>query len=70
MSDSIMKQVNINLIMFNQINMETQIVSKDKFNQKLYKLYKLFIIKVLKLKQPVIDTLTEPLNHSSCYQII
>ena len=55
--------------MFNQINIETQIVSKDKVNQKLYKLYKLFIIKVFKLQRPVIDTLAKPLNHPSCYQI-
>ena len=33
--------------MFNQINIETQIVSKYKFNQQFYKLYNLFIIKVL-----------------------
>ena len=65
MSDSKIKQVHVNLIMFNQINIETQLVSKDKLNKKLYKL---FIIKVPKLKRPVIDTLTKPLNHCS-YQI-
>ena len=55
--------------MFNQINVVTQLLNKDKFNQQFYMLYKLFIIKVLRLERPVIDTLTKPLNHCSYYQI-
>ena len=45
-------QVGVNLIMFHQINIETQRVSKDKFNQQFYTLYKLLIIQVHKLKRP------------------